>query len=109
MTYLTTVAADKGTYVVTCAFTDEDGADVVPTAITWTLTDADGAVVNSRQDVAVTTPAASVDVVLSGDDLAYSAGSSRIFVVEATYTGSLGAGLPLKGQCAFAVEDLPTV
>ena len=109
MTTLTVSAIDRSTYIVTCAFTDDDGSAVVPDSLTWTLTDGSGTVVNEREDVSVSSPAASEDVVLSGDDLAYSDGAVRVFTVEATYTSDAGAGLPLKAACRFSVEDLEAV
>ena len=102
-------AADGSTYIVTAAFTDEADAAVVPDSITWTLTDADGTVVNSREAVAVVTPAASYDIVLAGADLLYSTAATRVLTVEATYTSDAGAGLPLKAACRFVVEDLVAV
>ena len=44
-------------------------SSVTPTAFTWTLTDRDGAVINSRTDVVVT-PSDPTAVILTGDDLA---------------------------------------
>ena len=69
-TLLTTHAKERGTYVVTVAFTDEDGnAEDIKTLV-WTLTDLDGNIINSRENVNVATPGASEDIVLSGADLA---------------------------------------
>ena len=62
------IAIEQSTYVITASFTDETGAAVVPNSVTWTLVNGDGQVVNSRSAVSVT-PASSVTIVLSGDDL----------------------------------------
>ncbi len=65
---LTTNAVEKSTYIVTAAFTDEDGDAVTPNAgLVWTLTDMNGVVINSREDVSIS-PDTSVDIVLSGND-----------------------------------------
>lgn len=105
-TTLTTKACDKSTYKVTLAFKDAAGAAVIPTAITWTLMDVDGTVVNSRSAVAVSVPAASVDIVLSGEDLDYADGEVRRLLVQATYTSTEGTGLPLKDEIVFSINDL---
>ena len=106
---LTDVAIDKSTFVVTCAFTDEDGDAVVPTSIKWTLTDNVGTVINSRSNINVAAPASSINIVLSGRDLKYSDGPIRILTVQAVYTSSLGAGLPLNDSVQFHIENLVAV
>lgn len=101
-------AVEGSTYVVNAAFEDENGTATVPTAITWTLMDEAGAVVNDRENVVVTVPAASIDIVLSGDDLELDSyvGSKRSLTVEATYNSDLGAGLPLKAECLFPIDAI---
>jgi len=109
-TTLTTVAQEEGTYIITAAFTDEGDSAVTPNVITWTLTDRDGDVINSREDVSVDTPASSIDIVLSGDDLAIGTnGISRVLLVEATYDSDAGSDLPLKGQVRFNIDDYVAV
>ena len=106
---LTDMAIDESTFVVTCAFTDEDGTAVVPVSITWTLTNNSGTIINARTNVAVAVPASTINIVLSGDDLKYSDGPIRILTVQAVYDSTLGAALPLKDSVRFAVEDLIVV
>lgn len=113
-TILTVDAQEKSTYVITANFKDEDGQDVIPTAASWTLTDEDGAVINSRSAVAISPLAATVNIVLTCADLALDSGfagdaQTRIVTVEAVYTSSLGAGLCLKSACKFNVENLIAV
>lgn len=108
-TKLTVDANEESTYVISAAFADEDGDSVVPSSITWTLTDASGNVINEREDVSVT-PAATVNIVLSGDDLVIGTnGGSRRVTIRATYNSSLGTGLPLKDECLFNISDLLNV
>ena len=109
-TFTTPVPNEKGTAVLGVAFTDEDGNAVTPSSITWTLTDINGTIINSRDAVPIT-PATSVNIVLSGDDLALDAGVSdtRIVTVEWVYTSSYGTGLPGKDQAKFSIEDLVAV
>lgn len=107
-------AREESTLVITCAFTDEDGDAVIPSAITWSLTDADGTEINSRTDVAVAVPASSINVVLSGNDLAIQSGETadivwRYFIVEAVYDSDLGSDLPLKDQVAFKLQNLKKI
>lgn len=105
-------AHEKSTYVVTLTFTDAAGASVTPDTVTWSLTTVTGTAINGRTNV-VATPAASVKVVLSGLDLAMQAGESelgrRLLTVEATYTSTEGAGLPLKEEYEFFVYPLVKV
>lgn len=113
-TILTVNAQEKSTYVVTCDFKDEDGQDVIPTSAVWTLTDEDGTPINSREDVAFPSLAASVDIVLTGDDLKIDTGfagtaQERTFTVEAVYDSSLGTGLTLKAAAKFNIENLIAV
>lgn len=105
-TTLTVMPAEESTAKVTIAFTDETGASVAPSAVTWTLTDRAGNVINSRQDVSVA-PGASVSFALYGDDLAIIGNDAqRVLLIEATYTSSLGSNLPLKAQAFFTVAEL---
>lgn len=101
------VVGEKSTIVFRLSFLDEDGNDVVPTAARWTLTDKDGLVINERRDVPISPLAATVAVVLSGDDLSLEGISAqkykRIVTVYATYDSSLGTGLPLTEQISFQI------
>lgn len=112
-TYLTTTAEEESTYIVTAAFTDEDGNDAVPDTITWTLTDIAGNVINSRAAVSYNSPASSVDIVLSGDDLALQAGETgnvvRVLTIEATYDSDAGSDLPLKDTATFLIKNIEAV
>ena len=103
-TLLTARATEGSTYVVTVPFEDEDGNPVVPKTVTWTLTDGDGQVVNSRHEV-IETPAASLDIVLTDGDLPADGYLVRMLylLVEATYDSALGSDLPLKVQCQIEV------
>lgn len=101
-------AIEESTYAITISFTDETGAAVVPSSATWTLTDTQGTIVNSRSAVAISSLASSKTIVLSANDLSLAGyfGNDRILTVEAIYTSSLGAGLPLKQEVRFTITDL---
>lgn len=108
-TTLDTRATEKGSFIITASFTDEDGEAITPKTLVWTLMDAEAdAVVNSREQVSAT-PAASVDILLQGDDLAILHGQAkelRELVIEITYDGSLGNDIPQKDSVKFYVVNL---
>lgn len=108
---LTTTVTEESTCVITAAFTDDAGASVVPNSLTWTLTDGDGTIINSRDGVTIS-PDSSVDIVLSGDDLAVGGASDdliRYLLVEGTYDSDAGSNLPIKDQVRFVISDLVAV
>ena len=99
---------DKSTKVAVISFFDEANVAMTPTGVTWSLYDEDGAIVNNRSNVPAT-PATVVNIVLSGLDVVYVAPTSqRVLVVEATYTGTYGTGLPLKDYFKFTVLPVAT-
>ena len=107
-------AVEESTYVVTMNFYDEDDEPVAPASASWTLSDSDGAIINSREDVELSGLAAEMSVVLSGDDLALTTGfagnaEERVFTIKATYNSDLGVGLPLKDQLKFPVYNLNAI
>ena len=112
-TTLSSVAVEKSTYVVVAAFTDENGDAVAPTTLTWTLTDSEGNIRNSRENVEVSSPSSSENIVLSGKDLALKNQGNykedRILKIHATYTSSYGSGLPLRASCRFSIVNLKAV
>lgn len=105
MTTLSTHAVDGSTYVVTASFTDEAGDSVVPNALTWSLRDGTGTIVNSRDAVSIT-PAASVTIVLQGDDLLYADGATRYLTIEGDYDSTNGSGLPINAEVKISVDNL---
>lgn len=109
---LTTYAVEKSTFAVSVAFTDENGDAAVPSSVTWTLCDDSGTVINSLQDQSET-PASSLTIVLSGDDLQLSDQSNdyelRYLEVSAVINSDLGADLPVKDRAEFKVINLQSV
>ena len=106
-TNITVTPAKKGTAKVTISsFKDESGEAVTLTAVTWTLTDQVGNVINSRSAVSVT-PGMSVSFLLTGDDLAIGGnGRQRVLTIVATYNSTLGTGLTAPAQAFFKIEDM---
>ncbi len=103
-------ATEKSTYVVNLTFAEESGNPVTPLSVQWTLFRAGGVVVNERENVTAT-PAETVSVVLSGDDLEIFTDDDRkrTLKVEATYNSTYGDGLPLKEELVFFIDDLTQV
>jgi len=109
---LTTTAAEKSTYIITVTFKDEDGNLEAPTSADWTLTTVDGTVVNSRENIPISAPSSTENIILSGDDLALLEGDrleERILAIEAVYDSVLGNDLPLKQAIRFHVMNLKAV
>lgn len=110
---LTKHATEKSSYIITASFTDEDGDATVPKTVKWTLTNAQGTVVNSREDVVVAVPTAEIDILLSGDDLQILTGEVnegiRLLTINATYDSKLASDVPLKGSIRFVVDNLRKV
>ncbi len=104
---LTVVARQKSTYVVTAEFTDENDDSVIPNTINWSLLDEDEKIVNGRQNVPFTPPAASIEIFLSGNDLPVN--SELTVVVQAEYDSGTETDLPLKEAVRFDVLDLPGI
>jgi hypothetical protein len=103
-------AIEKSTYIITVSFTDEFDAAVVPKSLTWSLSDIFGNVINTRTAISIT-PAASVTIVLYGDDLvALSNGTlERVLTIEGTYDSIYGNNLPIKDQLTFPWVNLINV
>lgn len=112
-TSLTTAAVEKSTFVVIATFTDEDGDLIQPKTLKWTLTNSQGTVINSRENVEVSSPSSEQNIVLSGKDLKMESQSSlkedRYLIVQGTYDSTYGTDLPLKASCWFKVTNLKAV
>jgi len=105
-------ATEQSSFKVTADFYDESGNDVAPATMTWTLTDEDGSVVNSREDVNIASPSSSESILLSGDDLAVDGNDpvKRIVTFEGTYDSvEFGAGLPLIDQSTFTIMPIKII
>lgn len=107
---LSPVAKEGSTFIVVATITDEDGAALVPSSMSWTLSDRAGTVINSRENVAIGAPASENDIVLQGDDLALLDSSSqrerRILSIKGTYNSAYGSGLPFQDEVHFSVDGL---
>ena len=109
-TTLSKQAAEDGSFIIQATFKDEDDVAVIPNAgLIWSLTDKDGTVINSREDVSIVS-ASTINIVLSGDDLQIvdqdCSEEERRVIVEGAYDGSLGSDLPIKSVAVFMVVNL---
>lgn len=100
---------DGSACVATATFTDEAGDAVIPDSITWSLYDQDGTIVNSKEDVAVVTPAASVDVLIEGENNLYSGGHKRTIVFKAVVDLAAGNNQDSNESATYQILDIPGV
>ncbi len=107
ITAATKAAKQNGTFAIDLSFQDEEGDAVTPTTVNWTLRNSDGEIVNSRNTVSLT-PAASIELVLSGDDLPADEADGEYshlwIIVAGTYSSDLGEGIPFSDQVRISVE-----
>lgn len=100
---------EESTALASVEFKDESGLAITPSTLKWTLTDAEGVVINNRKDVDVASPANPTEILLSGDDLALideEDSGYRILTFVGTYNSAYGSDLPLKSQTGFYLEKL---
>jgi len=110
----TIIPKEKGTIFFVCSFEDEDGNAEIPKTAVWSLTDTDGTVINSRDQVAAGSLASEITIVASGDDLQILSGETaryvdRCFILEWTYDSDHGNDLPGKEEGQFTLENLTKV
>jgi len=108
---LTTKADEGSTYIVRATYYDDTSVAVTPDSVNWTLTDGDGVVVNSRENVAIAVPSTYNDIVLGAADLKCSGGKdeTRVMVLEYIYDSTSGLNLPGTAQVSFIVHKIQTV
>ena len=105
------LAKEGSSFGIKIDFEDEDGVALAPTTLTWSLVDSDNAIVNSKEDVSISTPTASEVIVLSGGDLVAVENEEGThthlwLIIKGTYTSDLGTDLPFQDQVRFSVEPI---
>ena len=108
MEMLHKILTEGSTAIFTCTFEDEDGAAITPASVVnWTIRSADGTQISSGSETA----AATVYIVPSGTELSAPAESGEgqvlILVVETTYNGAQGNGLPIVKMVKFKLDNEP--
>lgn len=106
ITTLSLHADEGGTYTACITCTNDAGGADTPLTLNWTLTDSAGTVINGRKEVNISSPAATENVKMTGDDLAVQAGETaseitRIFTVK----GTDSVGDPIRGQCQITLDN----
>ncbi len=113
------VAPEKGVAIIQVVFTDEDDKSVTPNTATikWTLTNRPAAlstiatIINSREQVTGITSAATINIVLEGDDLQILTGEEsdrfveRVLLIEWQYDSTVQTNLDAKAQHIFTLEN----
>lgn len=106
---LTGKAVRGGSVGMKITIVDENGDALTPTAATWTLTDLEGTVINSRTDVAITPLASEMTVILSGNDLPIADTANeyeiKLFTFEGTYDPGDASAAPIRESGEFPVYD----
>ena len=107
VTHITTEVMDGKAKIFTVTCADEDGNDVAPDTMTWSLFNSDDDVVDSRESVTVTSPATSNTILVSGtaNSLLTDPDRYRLFVVEWTYTSDAGSGIPAGDMADYYIVD----
>jgi len=114
MIVLSTVANEQSVYWITVNLWDDDGTamDNNDLVLTWTLTDLSGNLINSREDVSVSSPTDEETIELSGADLAVDGNDivQRIMTLEGTYDSKAnGDDKPFKFQIKFPIQPVVIV
>lgn len=93
-----------GSLVIEVRCMNEEGVYVSPISMQWTLKDEYDAVVNGRENVALT-PASTMYIALNGDDIAYVVGNeTRKVLISGTYLSTHGV-LNVKKTVRFTVIE----
>ena len=107
-TKLSEKAQEESTYVIDFAWFDEDDSAVTPATMLWALSDENGDIVNSQEDIVIGSLSTTNSIVLGGDDLAipdyYMQDVTRFVRYYGTYVSSLGT-LNLAGEVQFTLTN----
>ena len=105
------VVGEKSTPTVRVSFTDENGNAVIPSAITWSLSDQNGNIINSREDVSFSSPASTINLTLTASDTTLQstetvyANYPRFISFRAVYDSDLGSNLIAFEEGKFYIEN----
>lgn len=108
-TNLSLSPSEGGVIHIRAVFKDENGTLVVPSQIGYTLTNANGVVLQSRQ--LVSSPAAQVVITISGSVLSrYNSSDDlrRALKIDYTYTSTYGV-VTNQDEARFSIEDMWSV
>lgn len=112
MIILSGKATEESSVGIKFTFTKEDGTAPTISSMTWTLTDTDGAVINGREDVSISSPTAEQTIILSGDDLALTNQEHeyewRVLTIEAMVAITTGT-IPIRESARFVIYNLVAI
>ncbi|RLG68958.1 hypothetical protein DRN93_01445 [archaeon] len=103
---------EESTALLSLTLKDEEGNVVVPKTLKWSLSDAEGNIINNRDEVDVSAPASTTKILLYGEDLALideSDDGFRIITIQATYDSDNGTDLPFIDQIGFYIEKVSAI
>jgi hypothetical protein len=109
MEHDTGVIVEESSRKYTVTWIDSDGDPVQPIAVTWTLTDRDGTVINSRSGVSET-PGLTNTITLGAADLALADQTNDFEYRVLTVHGDEGnASIPIIVEIDFIIRNNPSI
>lgn len=110
-------AGEESSYPLEITLKDHDGVEIEASAITsikWSLSDVFGNIINSRQDVNVTSIVNPVTIIPSGDDLATTDNDAdnqykRRFTVKYIYNSEFANNQPKNEEAEFQIDPFINV
>jgi hypothetical protein len=114
ITVVSTPVMERSTVSFALSFFDETSLAVAPNSVYWSLSDVAGSWVNSRQNVGISNPTASLYLTLSSMDLQVSSNcqmetESRRLLVSGNYNSNRGTGLSLNHLIKFDVTNISMI
>ena len=102
------VIGENGSHAFTVAITDSGNSDaaVTPDSATWSLYDKDGAIINTRTDVALTPAESMAIVTLTADN---ATDGQRRILVKAVVDLASQANAPVRFLILYHVTSSPEV
>lgn len=103
-------AAENSSFIVSFAYTDEDGNIVKPQSLSYSLVDIHSTIINNREDVVLDRSA--TDIVLNSSDLSFLSTESeekevaRVLTIGATVKLDGGILVPLISEFRFNIVKI---
>ena len=99
--------SEGSTLTVEVSFFDENELYVIPSTITWNLSDIDGNIINDRSGVVVETNPI-ILITLTGDDLLIEEDSDaiRVLTVMSIYNSNIGTDLSMTEDIKFKIKKV---
>jgi len=107
-----TNAREGNTYAINIRFYDENSLAFAPNSLYWTLHDGNNTVINSRENIGITSLQTSIDLVLTSADTLFQSDrehintEKRFVTITGNYNSDLGNNLTLTEQIRFDIDRL---